>query len=128
MKYLLLLLIFLVGCSSYAYLEIEGVLGDVTNSSIDIFNVSNGSVQGRTFIRYFPPVSKISISLFAVDEDGTKCGIRVNDEIVWINENRQKTVNGLKINVFDVILHRAKSKSATCQVLIAGQIFFLTTK
>jgi len=130
MKYLLLLLIFLVGCSSYAYVEIQGVLNEsfeVNESTLDIINMTEEKVQAKTTVKYFPRVPKISISLYGVDEQGTKCGIQVNDKVVWIDESSQETVNGLRINVFDVLAIRSKTNPGACEVLIGGHLFYLTT-
>ena len=64
-----------------------------------------------------------SVELFDVTEDQESCGIVVDDKLEWVDEGQKKTVNGVKLVVFDVrTVHTLLKDRDICRVFVAGTI------
>ena len=138
------MLILLVGCSSYAEVSIENVLlnnsyntsyekivPEVTEEkSLVIVNTTNttnmtASVNG---LLKESAKRKIEIELIGVNFKENKCGIKVNNETKWIDEDGKDVVSGVRILVFDAFLLHAEPDKGVCKIMIWGNVFSLVSK
>jgi len=72
------------------------------------------------------PIKRIEIELIGVNVNADKCGIRVNDEVKWIDVGNKAIVGGVQIRVFDAFLvHTEKKDRDVCEVIIGGTVLNL---
>lgn len=145
MKWIYLsLLILLIGCNVQSEVDINGVLKNdsfeelntsyrnnntlnVTEDlSLDIVDTNEESNFTDSVHAVANVKNKLTIELVGVNYKENKCGIRVNDKVIWIDEGDREFVEGISIRVFDAFLIHKNYNAGVCEVMIGGRIFELT--